>query len=185
MHASRSMALCIPKALPRYPSGSMPVRVDPLTKPSFFEQARRWVAALLADVRGVTAVEFALVAPMLMVAVMGAADFGFAANEKMRLVSAARAGAQAGFGNPGSASSMIAAATAATGLNPAAVTVTTANTCGCADGSTIACSSVCQDGSVLRSYVTVTVSEVYSLLLTYPGFPNPLTFSASSTLRVG
>jgi Flp pilus assembly protein TadG len=144
-----------------------------------------WIKNAVDDIRGVSAIEFALAAPMLVIATIALADFGLAVNEKMRLVSAARAGTQAGLSNAGSVSAMQTAVLAATGLNPSAVTVNATTYCGCADGSTVSCSSTCKDGSTLRSYVAVSVTETYSLLLNYPGFANPLTLSASSSLRTG
>ena len=102
----------------------------------------------------------------------------------MRLISGARAGVQAGFNNSADTAAMTRAVDNASGLNAAAVTVTPTNSCGCADGSTPACGGTCADGSTLRTYVSVTVSEPYSLLLSYPGFASPVTLSATATLRV-
>lgn len=143
-----------------------------------------WLKHFIQNKRGVSTVEFALVAPMLIAAMVGVADFGLAVNEKMRLVSAARAGAQAGFSNSGNQAAMQAAVLAASGLNASSVTVNSATICGCADGSTLVCTATCADGSNLRTYVTVTVTELYSLLLSYPGFPSQQSFSATSTLRI-
>ena len=148
---------------------------------------RKRIAAfrLFGDVRGVSAVEFALTAPMLIVAAIALADFGLAVNEKMRLESAARAGAQAGFSSAGNVAAMQTATLAATGLNPSSVTVAATSYCGCANGSVISCSTTCSDGSTIRTYVSVSVTETYPLLLSYPGFSSPVTLSASSSLRTG
>src|SRR5687767_11414888 len=53
------------------------------------------------DTSGVAAVEFALLAPVLTFAFLSMVDLGLAANEKMRMDSALRAGAQAAFIDPG------------------------------------------------------------------------------------
>lgn len=143
-----------------------------------------WLKHFIQNKRGVSTIEFALAAPMLIAATVAMADFGLAVNEKMRLVSAARAGAQAGFSNSGNQAAMQAAVLAATGLTPSSITVTAATVCGCADGRTLVCTATCADGSNLRTYVTVTVTELYPLLLSYPGFPSPQSLSASSTLRI-
>jgi len=143
-----------------------------------------WIRRFVRDTKGVSVVEFALAAPMLVLAAVGLGDFGLAVNEKMRLVSAARAGAQAGFSSAGNVAGMQAAVLAATGLPANATTVSASTFCGCANGGTVSCGSTCQDGSVLRTYVTVTVSEVYSMLLGYPGFARQQTLTGSSTLRI-
>lgn len=137
-----------------------------------------------ADIRGSSIVEFALMTPMIVSILMGVADFGLAVNEKMRLVSASRAGVQSGYDNSSNVSAITQAVQGATGLNAQSIAVVVSNSCGCADGSTVACGGTCVNGGALRSYVTVAVSENYSLLLNYPGFPNPIMLSASTTLRV-
>ncbi len=133
---------------------------------------------------GMSAVEFALTAPLLVLMLLGMADMGLATNEKMRLVSAARAGAQSGYGNSANTAAITQAVTGASGLNGGAVNVAVATSCGCADGSTVACGGTCAGGGSSRTYVTVTVTESYALLLSYPGFASPVTLSASATLRV-
>jgi Flp pilus assembly protein TadG len=53
----------------------------------------------LADRRGVSAVEFALILPLLITLLLGAFDLGNAFQQNIRLESAARAAAQAAFSN--------------------------------------------------------------------------------------
>jgi Flp pilus assembly protein TadG len=139
--------------------------------------------ALFSCRRGVAAVEFALATPILLVTLVGMADFGLAVNEKMRLYTAARAGAQAGLGDATATATITQAVTSAANLDAGAVTVTVAQSCGCADGTTAVCGTVCADASTQRGYVTVTVNESYAMLLNYPGFTNPVALSAAATLR--
>ncbi|MDA8233114.1 MAG: pilus assembly protein [Magnetospirillum sp.] len=143
--------------------------------------SRAPLVRLAACRRGVAAVEFALAAPILLVLVLGLADFGMATNERMRLTSAARAGAQYAMGNPtDSAGTRQATLAAANGLNSGTVSVTLS--CGCNDGSTITCGGTCPT-SAPWTYVTVTVAENYALLVTYPGIGNSVALSASASLR--
>ncbi|MBC7953639.1 MAG: pilus assembly protein [Rhodospirillaceae bacterium] len=133
--------------------------------------------------RGAAAVEMALVAPVLLAALLGVADFGMVVNERIRLSSAARAGAQKAMTDPSDTTSIRQAVEAATEdmvSNRLAVTVSTQ--CSCGDGSAIVCGSTCADGNT-RNYVTVQVDETYPTLFTYPGMGSSLTLSANATLR--
>jgi Flp pilus assembly protein TadG len=72
--------------------------------------------------RGATAVEFALLLPLLLLIVFGIVDFGRALNAQITLTQAAREGARlAALGEANVASGTQAAAT---GLNPVTVSVT-------------------------------------------------------------
>lgn len=72
--------------------------------------------------RGATAVEFALLFPLLMLIVFGTIDFGRALNAQVTLTQAAREGVRiAALGEPNVQARTQAAAT---GLNPVTVTVT-------------------------------------------------------------
>lgn len=51
--------------------------------------------------RGVSAIEFALVMPVVMLIMLGVADYGNALQQSLRLEAAARAGAQVAFTRPG------------------------------------------------------------------------------------
>jgi Flp pilus assembly protein TadG len=77
--------------------------------------------------RGAAAVEFALLLPVLLLILFGIIDFGRALNAQITLTQAAREGARlAALGVP-SATVITRAQTAATGLSP--VTVTVSSTC--------------------------------------------------------
>lgn len=142
----------------------------------------RTLVRLLRCRQGVTAVEFALTLPLLALTLVGLVEFGLAVNEKMRLVSASRAGAQYGYASSTDTAAVTQAVTDAAGIvNP--VTVAVATSCGCADGSAVACDAACGDGSQRRSYVTVTVTESWPMIFQFPGFTDPLTLSSTTTMR--
>ncbi len=144
--------------------------------------------ALIANRQGVAAVEFALVAPVLILLFVGLADFGLATAEKMRLIDSARAGAQYAASNPTDTAGTTAAVKNATsGLTGTGLSVALTQSCGCNDGSTVTCGSGCASGSEW-TYVTVAVSENYPLLINFPwpGVSNGvLTLTADATLRTG
>lgn len=144
---------------------------------------RRWTEHWRRDERGTTAVEFAIALPILALMMVGLADLGLAINEKMRLTSAVRAGAQSGYGNAGNSAAIIQAVKDSSGLPAGGVTVTATTSCACADGSSVACDGQCPSGEV-RTYLTVTATEAYSLLIKYPGISGPTSLSATSVLRV-
>lgn len=144
---------------------------------------RGLMAKLWACRSGAAAVEMALVAPFLIAALLGVADFGLAVNERIRLSSAARAGAQTAMTDPANTAKIRQAVELATeDLVASRLNVTVSTQCGCGDGSAIVCGSTCADGNA-RNYVTVQVTEAYPTLFSYPGVGPTVTLSADATLR--
>ncbi|MBP1886650.1 AAA family ATPase [Sinorhizobium mexicanum] len=70
-------------------------------EPKASSALRKKVGELKASEAGASAVEFALIAPVLAVALVAMADLGFAIYERMTLDYALRAGAQAAMADPG------------------------------------------------------------------------------------
>lgn len=133
--------------------------------------------------RGSLAVEFAITAPILMLALLGIAELGMAVNERMRLASAVRAGVQAASLHPEDAATVrTAVEKAAPQLVASRLSVQLSRSCGCADGSAIACGGTCAVGTEQR-FVTVRVTENYPLLFRYPGMGSSLALGAEATLR--
>lgn len=133
---------------------------------------------------GVGAVEFALLLPILLTLLLGVADFGLAVNEKMRLTSAARAGAQWAYKKAGDTGGVALAVQQAAGLDAGRITIATQSFCGCVSGAAVACDGTCNDGNGVRSYVTVTVSENWSPLIISTVMASPVTLSGTVTLRL-
>ncbi|WP_437171125.1 TadE/TadG family type IV pilus assembly protein [Falsiroseomonas sp. E2-1-a4] len=104
------------------------------------------------------AVEFAIIAPVLITLLAGAANIGFAADHGIRLANAARAGAQYATVLPGDAAGAQSAAQAI--LPGASVTVApmvcTCPLSGATGGPTVGCNTACATG--MARYITVTVS---------------------------
>lgn len=143
------------------------------------------------DARGASAVEFALVLPVLLGMMIPTADLGFGFYAQMRVQNAAQAGAEYaivhGWNNGANVASIEGAVTSATSL--ASVTASPAPTqaCGCASGTSITpidCTSVCPNGATPGSYVTVSAQSAYSPLIPYPIIGNSITLTAQSTARV-
>jgi Flp pilus assembly protein TadG len=136
--------------------------------------------------RGQSAVELAMVTPVLIVLLLGAADMGRAFYFGIAANSAARAGAQYG------SQSVITAADSA-GMRAAAQTdaanisglSVTASQCTCASSSTVsACpSSYCTD-SPSATYVEVDTQVPFHTVVTYPGIPSSITLSGKAIMQV-
>lgn len=144
----------------------------------------RLAARLFRCRKGATAVEFAVAAPILLAALVVLADFGLAVNEKMRLESAAQAGALYGYKDSGDLAAVAQAVRDGAGLDAAKVAVSATKTCGCADGTAVACDAACGDGSARRSYVNVTVTETWTPMLKVAGISDLFSLSGSASLRV-
>lgn len=133
---------------------------------------------------GVGAVEFALMLPILVLLLAAVADFSLAANQKMRLTSAARAGAQAAYKASGETAGVAPAVQQAAGLDAAGLTIASQKTCGCLNGAAAACDGSCADGNGVRTYVSVTVSESWSPVIVSAVMAAPVTLRGTATLRV-
>ncbi len=132
--------------------------------------------------RGNVAVEFAMVAPLLVTLLLGMADFGIAAHEKSRLAVAARAGLQAVLTAADDTAGAQLAATRALGGAEAEVEVVTE--CVYPGGVGVACTEYCSMG-YRRQVVTVTVSRTHTLLVPWPGFgEGEMDLAASAYARV-
>jgi Flp pilus assembly protein TadG len=83
----------------------------------------RWLSRAASHDRGAAAVEFALLLPMLLLIVFGLIDFGRALNAQITLTQAAREGAR--LAALGQSNVNTSTQSAATGLSPVTVNVTT------------------------------------------------------------
>ena len=136
----------------------------------------------LKNTRGVAAVEFALLVPILLALFMGLASYGLAMFEKMELTSAARAGAQVALIDTSDIAAIQEAVVAATNnsdITTADVTVT--ESCQCSDGTPPSggCGTSCGDGGTNRYFYTITATEDYTLLL----FPTTITLTGTAIFR--
>lgn len=153
----------------------------------------RLAAAFRFCARGSVAIELALLAPVLAALLIGSVDFGTYIYKKMQLQSASRAGAQFAIQEDGNAEDSAGIKTAVlssaddldTGIN----IVSTAY-CSCADGTetTVSaitgCSGTCSGGDSPALSVRVTVSNTFTPIFPYPGFPDSLDLQGETSLRV-
>jgi Flp pilus assembly protein TadG len=160
-------------------------------KRSLLSFARR----LGSERAGASAVELALVAPMLVGLVLPMVDLAFGAYNKMRVQDSAEAGAQYALQSGYNSGSVSSAAKNATVLGNA-VTVTSASACYCVTAGVIptttsVCGAACADGTTAGTYVTVNTQATYTplivsqwLLNAIPGMTNPMTLTGKAIVRI-
>jgi len=135
---------------------------------------------------GIAAVEFAIGASFLIVAMLGLYDFGRASWHRMQVAAAAQAGAAYAVANGFNATGIALAVRGATDF--AAVTATPAPTmqCGCPNGTSgitaAACGSTCPVvagvAQVAGYYATVSARGTYSFMFPYPYVAKPIVMNA-------
>lgn len=132
---------------------------------------------------GVVSIEFALVAPILLLILLHLVDFGLAFNKRMKLESAARAGLQYAMVNKGDTAGIVAAVNQATDLDPSEVTVTVTEFCECGAAGA-PCGTTCEDGSWPATYVRVTTDSTFTALFTLYGLQEVFNMRGSAESRV-
>src|SRR5216684_2440907 len=132
---------------------------------------------------GTSLIEFGLAFPLLMLILVGTADFGRVFYTYITLANAAHTGAEYGatsvpkvYDSAGIRQSALNDAQDLTG-----VTVTSTPTCQCANGSPVNCSTA--SCSPLRYYVTVTAAKTFQTLIPYPGIPASTDVTAVAVIR--
>jgi Flp pilus assembly protein TadG len=156
--------------------------------------ARRW-RRLPRHVDGNMMIEFALALPVLSMMLIGLLDLGRFAIDKSSILQAARAGAQYGVvaSNAGvlSAADLQSVNTTAQGSTSlAGVTATNSVFCECTSGVTVACTSTCTGGNLLKHYLTVTTTRGFTSVVGATGlhfgslgnWTAPTSVSASVTM---
>jgi Flp pilus assembly protein TadG len=138
--------------------------------------------------RGMAAVEFAIAASFLAVAMAGVYDFGRASWTRMQVVSAAHVGAAFAAAHGFNASLIASAVTSSSALGTLAATPAPATVCGCPNGSAgigfVECGSACADGAGASTYVRVNARATYSFTFSYPYVSNPLVMTATALSRI-
>jgi Flp pilus assembly protein TadG len=148
---------------------------------------RATIREFFCDWRAVSAVEFAITAPVLIGILIPTTDLGLAFAKKTQLHNAAQAGAQYALANGWDSTGIKNAVMNATKVSPITLTPAPQQTCGCptSSGITIAqCGSVCPDLSDAGTYVTVSAQTVYNPVFPYPIMGSALTLSASTMIRI-
>jgi Flp pilus assembly protein TadG len=140
-----------------------------------------------ASGRGGVAVEFALIAPLLMLMFAGIVDLGFAAYESMQVHAAAAAGAQYAVKYGWDTAAIEAAVMSGTGAEGIAASPAPSRFCACPDAGGLAeidCGDTCPGGVTPGQYGRVNAELEHSTVLSYPGLPDPLTLTGQAIVRL-
>jgi Flp pilus assembly protein TadG len=137
---------------------------------------------------GQSAVELALVLPVLIVLLLVALDFARLYNMGMAVTDAARAGAQYGAQNPAAAANVLGMEQAACNSMPniactAGTNAIATSFCQCS-GSTVSCTSPGTCATYVQNFVQVTTSATFSTVVPYPGIPHSVPLTGSATMQV-
>lgn len=161
---------------------------------------RRMKRRLLKDRRGNVLIETAMVAGMLGLLAIGAIDFGMAYVRQSEIENAVRAGVQFGLARHPTMGEVIdgvvttqkvrervwEAANFLT-VDPGDPPLTVDFSCQCPDGTAVACTSTavstlsCSDR---RTYLRISLTHEYDMLLGYPGIGRSLSLGAENSVRL-
>jgi Flp pilus assembly protein TadG len=149
---------------------------------------RRQRSGLWAAEDGVSAIEFAFVAGILSMLLLGICDFGLGFWEQMQVANAARAGAEYAVKNGYNSADIQTTVANATNLAGMQASPAPSTSCGCPNASTgvtaATCGSTCPDGGTAGTFVTVSAQVSYRTLFAWPGLSNPMTLASSATVRL-
>ena|SRR5215469_5305999 len=138
-------------------------------------------------IRGASAIEFAVVAPVMALASICTIDVGMGLYRNLQVENAAQIGAQYAALHGFNATAISNAITNATSYSGVTASPAPTEFCGCASTSGISvatCGSQCSGGVVAGTYITASAQSTYTTLLPYPIVPNSYALSAQSTLRI-
>jgi Flp pilus assembly protein TadG len=140
----------------------------------------------LREDAGLSAIEFALVAPFLCTFILGVVDLGFGFQAQMAVTQSAQAGTYYAMLNGYNTSGIQTVVANASGLS-GITSPTSSSTCGCPSGTSVTvstCNTTCANGQTAGTYASVTAQYSYTPILTYPGLPSPMTLTSTSMLRI-
>ena len=132
---------------------------------------------------GAALIEMGLAFPLLMLVLIGTADFGRIFHTYVTVANAARTGAE--YGSASAPKTADATGIRQAALNDAqdltGVTVTSQRICQCSGGSQVDCATT--SCSPLRYYVSVTATKTFQTLIPYPGIPASTDVTAVAKMR--
>lgn len=131
--------------------------------------------------------EFAVVLPVLVLLLVGAADYGRVFFTSIAVANAARAGAEWGAQDKGKAFGSTTAITdfaKQDGVEAGTINVTSQTVCRCLDESSPPCASSCPGYGEPRAFVEVTATKTVNLILPYPGVRNNIEITRKAVFRV-
>jgi len=142
---------------------------------------------------GAIAIEFAMIAPILIIMAISVYDVSLAIKQKLALQNATRIGVQYGLVRRPVQGDMQHVINAVEQTLPPkwdksnAATqpqISAALRCECSTGLVIACGSKCSAGQTKLTYLKVEITKTYQTMLPYPGFDSNFEISDESIVRL-
>jgi Flp pilus assembly protein TadG len=142
--------------------------------------------SLLHKEHGSSAIEVALMAPILALLLVGGVDFGRGYFVALEVSSAAESGALYGSTNTSDTKGMVSAAKLNAKDVPG-IAATASTGCECSDGTgaVASCSPVPSCTVNVVDYVEVDTSATYTPILKYPGIPSTFSLTGRGRMRAG
>lgn len=147
------------------------------------------IGILRGDRKGSIAVEAALIIPTLTFFFCGAVDFGAAMMARTELFNAVHAGMLYALSYPDGLTGVVTAVQQASSSETGAGTIsaTATSTCHCTDGTTFAgscsASGACSASKDDYQIISITATQSYKLLISFPGLPSSVTLSENASVR--
>lgn len=132
--------------------------------------------------RGSIAVEFALIAPVVLFLIAGIVDYGIAINARMSLSSAVRAGIQQAMQASADNARIEGAVLGALRGDVDGVRVVVSTVCECPDGESLDCGELCGEGR-RRVFLQIEAARPFATLLDWPGIDIPPMILVTSRVR--
>lgn len=130
-----------------------------------------------------SAVEFALIAPVILILLIGTMEFGMYIHEKMLLQNTASTVANYIYEMQDDENALEVANETYTGRD-ASLTLTTEFSCQCSDGIAAECPIDCGESDVERRFVSVSLSGAFTPIFPYPGLPENIAMNTNVRIRV-
>jgi len=128
-------------------------------------------------------VEFALIAPVLMLMILGLVDAGRAIGANSRLGQGVTAGLRYALSDSYAVDAIATSAMSGSRYADGEATVNVTRFCECPDGSSIACSGTCTAG-FKRIFVQVDMTRTEATIFSYPIIGDQFTVSRTGSLQV-
>ncbi|HLG88383.1 MAG TPA: TadE/TadG family type IV pilus assembly protein [Alphaproteobacteria bacterium] len=156
-----------------------------------FRRLLEVVQRVIRDTSAVSALEFGLLAPMLIAIPIPVLDIGLGLYSQMQVKEAAQAGAEYALLHGYDSAQIQEAATSATPVSLGAGAVSSQENCGCPNGTSLTLGgapgscATCGDGATPGNYVSVTVTTTYTPPVAFPPLiQSSYTLTSKSVLRI-
>lgn len=155
-----------------------------------FRSMSHWLRCLAGSSNGSISIELAVTLSLITAMVIPIVDIGMGAYTQMQVQNAAQAGAEYAAVKGASnwnATNVATAVTSASSLNSISASPAPSESCACVTNgalTTVICGSTCGNSEPAGTFATVNAKATYSTLFKYPGIPNPMNLTATSTVRI-